>query len=235
VRFSNIDVKEIMTPRMDVVAAGFRTPYHELLSLIVNSGYSRMPVYDENFDDIRGILYIKDLLPFLNETDEFEWQSLIRKAYFVPETMKISDLLEEFQKMKNHIAVVIDEYGGTFGIITLEDILEEVVGEITDELDVEDISYTQIDKDNFLFEGKTLLNDFSRIIEIPDGYFDEVKGDADTLAGLILELTGEIPRKNEIINCRNIEFTVKSVDNRRIKQIKVNVSQRTLQINTHRT
>jgi gliding motility-associated protein GldE len=224
VKFGNIDVKEIMTPRLDVVAVEYNSLYHDLLSLIVTSGYSRIPVYSDDLDHVMGILYIKDLLPFLGEKNDFEWQKLIRQPYFVPETKKINDLLEEFRNMKNHIAVVIDEYGGTFGIITLEDILEEVVGEITDELDVDEVSYIRIDQNNYNFEGKTLLKDFSRIVEIPDNYLEEVKGDADTLAGLILEITGEIPEKNQVVNFKSIEFTIKTVDKRRIKQVKVNIN-----------
>ena len=224
VKFGNIDVKEIMTPRLDVVAVEYNSLYHDLLSLIVTSGYSRIPVYSDDLDHVMGILYIKDLLPFLGEKNDFEWQKLIRQQYFVPETKKINDLLEEFRNMKNHIAVVIDEYGGTFGIITLEDILEEVVGEITDELDVDEVSYIRIDQNNYNFEGKTLLKDFSRIVEIPDNYLEEVKGDADTLAGLILEITGEIPEKNQVVNFKSIEFTIKTVDKRRIKQVKVNIN-----------
>ncbi|MCX6257403.1 MAG: gliding motility-associated protein GldE [Bacteroidia bacterium] len=223
VRFGNIDVKEIMTPRMDLMAIEYSTRSRQLLSTIIQSGYSRIPVYEEHLDNIRGILYIKDLLPFIKMMDDFAWQKLIRPAYFVPETMKISDLLEEFQKNKNHIAVVIDEYGGTFGIVTLEDILEEVVGEITDELDDDDLSYTKIDKDNFIFEGKTLLKDLVKITGLPDDYFEDSKGDADTLAGLILELTGEIPQRNQVVSLRNIEFVIKSADNRRIKQITVRI------------
>jgi len=224
VKFGNIEVTEIMTPRMDVVAFELHSFYHDLLSLIISTGFSRIPVYDEDLDHIKGVLYIKDLLPFLHEKNEFDWQKLIRQPFFVPETKKINDLLEDFQRMKNHIAIVIDEYGGTSGIITLEDILEEVVGDITDELDDEEMIFKKTGKDLFLFEGKTLLIDFCRILDIHYNYISESKGDADTLAGLILEITGRIPGKNDVIKFRDIEFTIKSLDKNRIKQVEVKIN-----------
>ncbi len=221
VKFGNIDVREIMTSRVDVIGAGIKTTFRRLISLIVESGYSRIPVYDTDLDNIKGILYIKDLLPYLDKTGSFRWQSLIRPPYYVPETKKISDLLREFQHNKIHMAVVIDEYGGTSGIITLEDILEEIVGEITDESDKDNPFYLKVDENSYLFEGKITLNDFLKIMDEKEDLFGDVKGEADTLAGLILELKGEIPRKNETCSFQHYSFTIKSVDNRRIKQIQV--------------
>ncbi len=221
VKFGNIDAGEIMTPRVDVVGADMQYRFKKLIGLIVESGYSRIPVYNGDLDNIKGILYIKDLLPFLDKPDSFNWQSVLRPAYYIPETKKINDLLKEFQTTKIHMAVVIDEYGGTMGIVTLEDILEEIVGEITDESDGEEAHFVKIDDYNFLFEGKVLLNDFFKVFETEEEAFDDVKGEADTLAGLILELKGELPRKNEVIHCKDFIFTIKSVDQRRIKQIQV--------------
>ena len=223
VKFGNIDVREIMTSRMDVIGVNFKTSFRKLISLIVESGYSRIPVFDTNLDNVKGILYIKDLLPYLDKTGSFRWQSLIRPAYYVPETKKISDLLREFQNNKIHMAVVIDEYGGTSGIITLEDILEEIVGEITDESDKDNPFYLKVDENSYLFEGKIALNDFLKIMNEKEDLFHDVKGEADTLAGLILELKGEIPRKNETCSYKHYNFTIKSVDTRRIKQIQVTV------------
>jgi len=188
--------------------------------MIVEHGYSRMPVYDENLDNIVGILYIKDLLPYLGETEEFKWQSLIRPAYFVPETKKINDLLEEFQSKKVHLAIVVDEYGGTSGIVTMEDILEEIVGEINDETDEKERMYIKIKNNAFIFEGHTLLNDFEKITGLEDNSFEDIEGEADTLAGLILEIKGELPKKNDIITYKEHKFTILDVDNRRIKKIK---------------
>ncbi len=223
VKFSNIDVKEIMKPRIDVVATDIKAKPGNLIKMVVDSGYSRIPVYEETFDNTRGILYIKDLLPHLHKKDNFKWQSLIRPPYFVPENKKISDLLHEFQMKKIHMAIVVDEFGGANGIITLEDIIEEIVGDIIDESDEKEILYTQIDGQNYLFNGKILLNDFYRIIDAPDDIFREVKGDADTLAGLILELKGEIPARGEVIPYRNLKFIIEAVDRRRIKSIKVTI------------
>ncbi|OFY55923.1 MAG: hemolysin [Bacteroidetes bacterium RBG_13_46_8] len=223
VKFGNIDVKEIMTSRMDVVGAGIKTSFQKLVSLVVESGYSRIPIYAKDLDHIKGILYIKDLLPHLGKPGNFQWESLIRPAYYVPGTKKISDLLREFQTNKIHMAVVIDEYGGTSGIICLEDILEEIVGEITDESDIENPYYVKIDDITYLFEGKITLNDFLKMMNEKEDFFDGVKGEADTLAGLFLELKGEIPRKNETISYKHYNFAVKSVDSRRIKQIQVSL------------
>jgi magnesium and cobalt exporter, CNNM family len=227
VKFGNIDVREIMTSRMDVVGAGIKTPFRKLIGLIVESGYSRIPIYAKDLDHIKGILYIKDLLPHLDKPGSFQWQSLIRTAYYIPGTKKISDLLREFQANKIHMAIVIDEYGGTSGIITLEDILEEIVGEISDESDIENPSYVKVDNSTYLFEGKITLNDFLKTMDEKEDFFDAVKGEADTLAGLILELKGEIPRKNETFTYKHYNFTVKSVDTRRIKQIQVSLTKPT--------
>jgi len=221
IKFGNIDAKEIMKSRIDVIAVDINIEFDELMNVIIDSGHTRIPVYQESFDNVRGILYIKDLLPYLNNQQEFEWQKMIRPPYFIPETKKINGLLKEFQDNKIHMAIVIDEYGGTYGIVTLEDILEEIVGEITDESDVDEAYYSKINHNTFLFEGKTLLNDFHKILNISDDFFKEIKGDADTIAGIILELKGEIPRKNETIEYKNLTFKIESSDKRRIKKVKV--------------
>jgi len=221
IKFGNIDAKEIMKSRIDVSAVEFDTPFEEVMNTIIDSGHTRIPVYQETFDNVKGILYIKDLLPYLVNHREFEWQKLIRPPYFVPETKKINGLLKEFQNNKIHMAIVIDEYGGTYGIVTLEDILEEIVGEITDESDIDEAYYQKLSNNTFLFEGKTLLNDFYKILNISDDFFSQIKGDADTIAGIILELKGEIPKKNETIQYKNLTFQVESSDKRRIKKVKV--------------
>lgn len=223
VKFSNIDVCDVMRSRVDTVAVDITTKFNELLSIINDSGYSRIPVYEKTFDQIKGILYVKDLLPHLGKSTHFKWQSLIRPSYFVPESKKINDLLKEFQTSRIHMAIVVDEYGGTSGIVTLEDILEEIVGEITDESDDESLPYEKIDNHNFIFEGKILLNDFYKVLGIDDSFFDAVKGEADTLAGLILELRGEIPAKDDKLAYKNLGFTILAVDKRRIKKIKVTI------------
>lgn len=223
VKFGNTDVCDIMKSRVDTVAVEINTPFDSLLSQIEESGYSRIPVYEENFDQIKGILYIKDLLAHFNKPADFKWQNLIRPSYFVPESKKINDLLKEFQTNHIHMAVVIDEYGGTSGIITLEDILEEIVGEISDETDEEEITYEKIDENNYIFEGKTHLNDFYKVVGIKDTVFDEIKGDADTVAGLILELKGEIPEPDAELTYKNFVFKVLTSDTRRIKKIKVTI------------
>jgi gliding motility-associated protein GldE len=221
VRFSNLEVSEIMKPRTDVTAVDIQTDLKTLISVIIDSGFSRIPVYEDTSDNLKGILYVKDLLPHINKQDKFNWEKLIREPFFVPETKKINDLLKEFQEKKIHLAIVVDEYGGTEGIVTLEDILEEVVGEITDESDEAEEFYRRIDARTTVFDGKTLLNDFYKITELDDELFDDVKGDAETVAGLILELKGGFPRVNDIITCKNVEFTVLGMDKRRIKEIKV--------------
>jgi gliding motility-associated protein GldE len=223
VKFGNKSVVEIMRSRVDVVSVDINYSYDRIVNLITETGFSRIPVFSESFDNIKGILYIKDLLPHVLKGTSFRWQSIIRPPFYVPETKKIDDLLEEFQKNKVHMAIVVDEYGGTSGIVTLEDILEEIVGEITDEFDEDEKFYTKISENKYLFDGKTMLNDFYKVTGSEDTVFDDVKGEADTLAGLILELKGEIPVKNDIINCKNYVFSIEAVDNRRIKQIKVEI------------
>ena len=210
VKFGNIDAKEIMKSRLDVYAISKSTPFPKLLGNFLESGYSRIPIYSDSFDQIKGILYIKDLLPHIQKGTNFKWQSLIRPPYFIPEAKKINDLLEEFQRKKIHMAVVIDEYGGTSGIVTLEDILEEIVGDIKDEFDDDERFYTQINESTWIFEGKTLLNDFYKVLEKPENIFDEIKGDADTLAGLILEVKGDIPEKDEIFHIGGFDFKIES-------------------------
>ena len=224
--FGNIDVNEIMKPRVDVVAVDIKTDFKKLISIIIDSGFSRIPVYSKTFDDIKGVLYIKDLLAHINKPATFKWQSLIRPPYFIPEKKKINDLLEEIQVKKVHIAIVVDEYGGTSGIVTLENILEEIVGEISDESEEEEINYTKIDDNNFIFEGKTLLNDFYKITSTENTIFDDVKGEADTLAGLILELKGEIPKLYEEMAYKNFTLKIEDADNRRIKKIKITINKK---------
>ncbi len=226
VKFGNIYVKEIMKSRVDAIGVDISMKFKNLMSVINNSGYSRIPVYEGTFDNIKGILYIKDLLPHIHKSGFFKWQSLIRPPYYIPESKKINDLLKEFQVNKIHMAIVIDEYGGSSGIITLEDILEEIVGEITDEYDDEESIYTKIDDNQYIVEGKILLNDFYKIFNVDENIFNDVKGEADTLAGLILELRGEIPLKDEIISYKNFVFKVISVDKRRIIKIHVTVTRK---------
>ncbi len=222
--FGHTDVKEIMKPRLDVVSVDLSTNFNKLKALVVESGYSRIPVYDQSFDDVKGVLYVKDLLPHIDKHDEFEWQTLIREPYFVPESKKISGLLSEFQSSRIHMAIVVDEYGGTCGIVSLEDILEEIVGEISDESDDDVSLYNKIDENNYFFEGKILLNDFCRIIGVSDTIFDDVRGDAETIAGLILEIKGYIPAKNDIIIYKQFKYIIDSVDNKRIKRVKVTIT-----------
>lgn len=221
VRFGDETAKEVMTSRQDVVDLDFRSSFPDVLKCIVENNYSRIPVYQGSIDNIRGILYIKDLLPHLSKPASFRWQSLIRPPYFVPETKKIDDLLRDFQENKVHIAIVVDEFGGTSGIITLEDILEEIVGEINDEYDDEEKSYTRINANTYIFEGKTLLSDFYKILDLDDETFEEVEGDADSLAGLLLEIKGDFPELNEKIDYQNFTFVVTELDGHRISKIKV--------------
>jgi putative hemolysin len=224
VKFTNIAVSDIMKPRMDIMASDIRLTFPELITYIIDCGYSRVPVYFETLDNIKGILYIKDLLPHLHKNYSFQWQSLVRPQYYVPETKKISDLLREFQANKIHMAIVIDEFGGTSGLVTLEDILEEIIGEIIDESDeADERRFTKIDEYNYIFEGKISLNDFNKITNTDEAILEDIKGEADTLAGLILELKGEIPVKGEIIPCKGFLFTIESIDKRRIRQIKVTI------------
>jgi len=225
VKFGNIDVKEIMKSRVDVVAIDENILFEKVIELVVDSGFSRIPVYKEKFDDVIGILYVKDLIPHLDKKSDFKWQDLIRSAYFVPETKMISDLLKEFQDKKIHLAIVVDEYGGTSGIVTLEDVLEEIVGDITDEFDDDGNIFSVLDDYNFIFEGKISLNDFLKTVKGETDYFDDVKGDSDSLAGLILELKGMIPKKGDIIKFAPYTFTIESSDSRKIKRIKVQIKE----------
>ena len=223
VSFGNTETGQIMTPRIDIFALSNTESYEEVILKIVDKGFSRNPVYNENIDDIVGVLYAKDLLPHLNKSD-FNWQKLIREPYFVPENKKLDDLLKEFQEMKNHLAIVVDEYGGTCGIVTLEDVIEEIVGDINDEFDDEDISYSKIDNNNYLFEGKTNLKDFYKILEIENtNIFDDNKGESETIAGFILEICGKFPKKNEIIKFANYSFKIELMDNKRLKRVKVTI------------
>lgn len=222
IRFSGESVKEIMTPRVDIVGLEIHTPIDEVLTCIVENNYSRIPVYLENEDNIRGVLYIKDLLPHLNKTNKrFRWQSLLRPVMVVPETKMIDDLLRDFQTQKVHIAIVVDEFGGTSGIVTMEDIIEEIVGEINDEYDEEEKTYVKLNQNTYLFEAKTQLSDFSKIMDLDDDFFEPVEGEADTLAGLLLEIKGEFPQLHECIDYEKFHFEVMKMDERRIVEIKV--------------
>ena len=221
VRFGDETVKEIMTSRQDVVDLDFKAPYEEVLKCVVDNNYSRIPVYQDSQDNIRGILYIKDLLPHISKDNSFNWQSLIRQPYVVPETKKIDDLLREFQENKVHIAIVVDEFGGTSGIVTLEDILEEIVGEINDEYDEDEKNYVRINLNTFVFEGKTLLSDFYKVLKLDDETFADVEGDADTIAGLLLEIKGDFPKLHEKIEYQNFSFEILEMEERRISKVKV--------------
>lgn len=221
VRFGDETVKEVMTSRQDVIDLDFKASYDEVLQCVVDNNYSRIPVYQDSQDNIRGILYIKDLLPHLSKSAQFNWQSLIRPPYFVPETKKIDDLLREFQENKVHIAIVVDEFGGTSGIVTLEDILEEIVGEINDEYDEDEKNYVRINSNTFVFEGKTLLTDFYKVLKLDDETFAEVEGDADTIAGLLLEIKGDFPKLHEKIDYQHFSFEILAMEERRISKVKV--------------
>lgn len=223
IRFGDETAKEIMTSRQDIVDLDIRCSYKDVLKCIVDNNYSRIPVYQDNEDNIRGILYIKDLLPHLSKPVNFRWQSLIRPPYFVPETKKIDDLLREFQENKVHIAIVVDEFGGTSGLVSMEDILEEIVGEINDEYDEEEKTYSKLNYNTYIFEGKTLLSDFTKILNVDDDEFSDVEGDADTLAGLLLEIKGDFLSLHEKVKYKNYDFEVLGIDERRISKIKVTI------------
>lgn len=226
VNFGNTEVTQVMRPRIDVKAIEAVSAFPEMLAEVKEYGYSRIPIYQDNFDQVIGILHIKDLLPHLDSTN-FDWKTLLRKPYFVPENKKIDDLMKDFQAKKIHMAVVVDEYGGTSGIVTLEDIIEEIVGEINDEFDEEDISYSKLDDYNYIFEGKTLLNDLYRVTGIEDtDEFDKARGESETLAGFLLEITGNMPHRNQEIAFNNYRFKVEAVDNRRIKRIKLTLPEK---------
>jgi gliding motility-associated protein GldE len=225
VEFSTIEASEIMKPRVDIVTVDIKTNFKSLLQVITIAGYSRMPVYHNSLDNIKGILYIKDLLPHLEKPETFGWQSLIRPPYFVPENKRVNELLEELQEKHIHMAIVVDEYGGTSGIVTLEDVIEEIIGEISDEFDEEERNHARINENTYLFEGKISINDFCRIVGYDGDLFNDVN--ADTLAGLVLEQTGEMPKQFDTINIDRFEFKVESVDNRRIKKIQVKIQPET--------
>ena len=221
IRFGGEMAREVMTPRVDMVDLDVKTPFPEVIKCIVENNYSRIPVYADTEDNIKGILYIKDLLPHLSKTANFRWQTLVRPATFVPETKMIDDLLRDFQAQKVHIAIVVDEFGGTSGLVTMEDIIEEIVGEINDEYDDDERSYTRLNQNTYVFEAKTLLSDFRKILQLDSEVFDDVAGDADTLAGLLLEIKGEFPQLHERITYEHFTFEVMEMDERRIVKIKV--------------
>jgi len=220
VRFGNINVSAVMCPRMDVTALDIRRGFNSIMPEVIESGFSRIPVYSGSFDNVKGILFIKDLLPHLGKPDTFKWQSLVRPPYVVPETKKISELMKEFQEKKIHMAIVVDEYGGTSGIVTLEDVLEEIVGDITDETDEETPLYRETGQGSWIFDGKILMNDFYRITGSDSDLFADVRGDSETLAGLLLQLLEEIPLKGREISAAGFKFTIETVEKRRIREIR---------------
>ena len=220
VAFGSTETVQVMKPRIDIFAISDELPFKEMLEKIISKGFSRNPVYHENIDEVIGVLYARDLLPHITKAD-FNWQTLIRAPFFVPENKKLDDLLAEFQEKKNHLAIVVDEYGGTSGLVTLEDVIEEIVGEISDEFDVDDLVYSKIDAFNYIFEGKTALKDFYKVLDVDAKIFDPFKGESETLAGFILEITGRFPKKNEKINFDSFVFTVEAADRKRVKQVKV--------------
>ena len=224
VRFGSTTVKEVMTPRTSVIAIDIKAPFHDTLTHIVDKGYSRIPVYEEQLDQIKCLLYVKDLLPYVDASDNFRWQDLIRTPFFVPESKKIDDLLKEFQQRRIHLAIVVDEFGGTSGVISLEDVLEEIVGEISDEFDDDDLVYSKLDNHNYVFEAQTPLIDFCRVLDLPKDIFESVDGESDSLAGLVLELAGKFLEKNEEITYEAFTFKVESVDQRKLIRIKVTVN-----------
>ena len=225
VEFGNTDVKEIMKSRVAISAIDKKTSFTQVLKIIISSGYSRIPVFEKRIDKIVGILYIKDLIPYLNEKNDFDWVKLCRAPYFIPETKMLNDLLKEFQAKKNHLAIVVDEYGGTSGLVTLEDVLEEIVGEINDEFDVDDNVYSKLDEYNYIFDGKISLNDFLKITKAEIDFFDKIKGEYDTLAGLVLELEGNIPKIGTVYKITPFTIVVESADLRKIKRLKVTIDE----------
>lgn len=222
VSFGNTDTKQVMSPRIDIFALEIDESFSELLPKIVEKGYSRIPVYNGNIDQIEGVLFVKDLIPYIDQK-EFDWRPLLRKPFFVPENKKLDDLLKDFQSMKNHLAIVVDEYGGTSGLVSLEDVIEEIVGDISDEFDDDDLNFSQIDTKNFIFEGKINLKDFYRIIAVDEVLFEGRKGEAETLAGFLLEILGNFPKKGQLLAFENCTFLIEAVDKKRIKQIKVTI------------
>ena len=225
VKFGNTDVKQIMTPRTDVISFEITTPFNELMSELKEIKYSRIPVFEDSFDKIKGILYAKDLLGKMNEKKNFKWPNLLREPKFVPENKKLDDLLKEFQEEKTHIAIVVDEYGGSSGIVSLEDVLEEIVGEITDEFDEEDVNYKKLDELNYIFDGKTTLIDVYKLLEIDGEIFEKEKGESDTIAGFCIEQSGKILLKNEKISFDRYTITVEAADKRRIKKVKITINE----------
>ncbi len=223
VSFGNTETKQVMSPRIDIFALENDEPFAAVLEKVIDKGYSRIPVYKDNIDHIEGVLFVKDLIPHIDKED-FDWITLLREPFFVPENKKLDNLLKDFQRMKSHLAVVVDEYGGTSGLVSLEDIIEEIVGDISDEFDDEDINFSQIDEKNFLVEGKIYLKDFYRIIDVDEDLFEERKGEAETLAGLLLEILGNFPKKGQQVQFAKCTFTVELVDKKRIKQIKVTLN-----------
>lgn len=224
VTFGNTDTKQVMSPRIDLFALDINESFTDIYPKIVEKGYSRIPVYRDNIDRIEGVLFVKDLIPHIHKK-EFDWKKLIREPFFVPENKKLDDLLKDFQSMKSHLAIVVDEYGGTSGIVSLEDVIEEIVGDISDEFDDDDIHYSKIDDKNYVFEGKINLKDFFRVIDADESLFEEHKGEAETLAGFILEIVGNFPKRRQKIPFENYLFTIEAVDNKRIKQIKVTLNE----------
>ncbi|WP_202702535.1 gliding motility-associated protein GldE [Flavobacterium sp. UGB4466] len=222
VSFGNTDTKQVMSPRIDIFALEMSEPFSGICPKIIEKGFSRIPVYRDNIDQIEGVLFVKDLLPHIDK-EEFDWTSLIRKAFFVPENKKLDNLLKDFQSLKSHLAIVVDEYGGTSGLVSLEDVIEEIVGDISDEFDDENLNFSQIDEKNFLFEGKINLKDFYRIVAVNEEIFESHKGEAETLAGFILEILGNFPKKDQKIAFENCVFTIETVDKKRVKQIKVTI------------
>jgi gliding motility-associated protein GldE len=222
VSFGNTDAKQVMSPRIDIFALEINETFGELLPKIIEKGYSRIPVYNDNIDQIEGVLFVKDLIPHI-DNKEFDWKTLLRAPFFVPENKKLDDLLKDFQSMKNHLAIVVDEYGGTSGLVSLEDVIEEIVGDISDEFDDDDLSFSQIDAKNFIFEGKINLKDFYRIITVDETLFEGRKGEAETLAGFLLEILGNFPKKGQLLVFENCTFLIEAVDKKRIKQIKVTI------------
>ncbi len=222
INFGNTETSQIMCPRMDIFALSSHEDFSAITEKIIKNGHSRIPVYEDNIDNIIGILYTKDLIPHINKTS-FQWKKIIRETFFVPENKKLDDLLKEFQEMKNHLAIVVDEYGGTSGLITLEDIIEEIVGDISDEFDQYDLSYSKLDENSYVFEGKTTLKDFYKILQIDEMKFEENKFEAETLAGFILEITGKFPKKKDSIKYKGYTFDIEAIDKKRIKQVKVNL------------
>ena len=224
VSFGNTDTKQVMRPRIDIFALDINLKYSDILSAIIDKGYSRIPVYEENVDHVIGILYVKDLLPYIDRK-QFDWKSLLREPFFVPENKKLDDLMTEFQEKKVHLAVVVDEYGGTSGLVSLEDVIEEIVGDISDEFDVEDVIYSKLDENNYVFEGKTPLKDFYRIIMLDDEtLFENDKGEAETIAGFVLEIARGFPKLDNEIIFKNYVFKIEAFDKKRIKRLKVTIN-----------